>query len=171
MEPAAAAPRLVCVASYLNTCEADFARMVLAGEGIAAWLENANMVQWCWKYSNAAGGVKLFVSDAQAQPACEILQSALLKKQAFAPPTGPDGRPLGIRFRYAAFEKAVFRAYSAAVFGVSFPPLVLYAVWILMTLNRPPGPSRPRELRRQCVAWAISISFMATYCVLFSVFH
>jgi hypothetical protein len=163
MEPTAAVPRLVCVASYLNTCEADLARAVLAAEDIPAWLENANMVQWCWKYSNAVGGVKLFVSDAQAQLVREILESPKSKKPAFAPPVDSAIRPLGLRFRYAALEKAVFRAYSAAVFGVLFPPLVLYAVWILMTLDRPRGQRRPRELRRQCVAWAFSIGWISMY--------
>ncbi len=69
------APRLVRVTSYLNAAQADLARMQLAVEGIPAYLENAAFLSWLWHYSNATGGVKLYVLDADAERAHAVLWS------------------------------------------------------------------------------------------------
>ena len=81
------APRLVRVASYLNSAEAELARVRLAMDEIPAWLENATVVLWFWYYSNAVGGVKVFVPQPEAERAWMILH----------PPHEPDGedRPHG----------------------------------------------------------------------------
>lgn len=64
------------MASYLNSCEAELARIRLAMDEIPAWLENATLVTWCWHYSNAVGGVKLFVLEPHLRQASEVLSSA-----------------------------------------------------------------------------------------------
>ncbi len=80
------APRLVHVASYLNSAEAELARVRLAMDNIPVWLENATLVLWCWYYSDAVGGVKVFVPEPEAERAWTILH----------PPRESDGedRPL-----------------------------------------------------------------------------
>lgn len=81
------APRLVRVASYLNSAEAELARARLAMDDIPAWLENATLVLWVWYYSDAVGGVKVFVPEPEAERAWTILH----------PPRESDGedRPHG----------------------------------------------------------------------------
>jgi len=254
------APRLVRVASYLNSAEAELARVLLAMDGIPAWLENAALVLWVWYYSNAVGGVKVVVPQPEAErawtilhppresdgedrphgtcPACEAqLDSDWIvcwrcgctaegepDSDFFAPPplvpfplkcsppvlaaiVGMSGPllflltagylpllifwmlavvlVLGIRSLWAgdevgvepsadlpsqsdseeepdsvaqiAFEAAVYRAWKAAVFGMSFPPLALYSLWLLMRLDAPDAPLCPREQRRCLGALTISL--------------
>lgn len=67
--------RLVSIAAFLTAPEADAARIRLAFSGIAARLDNAALVTWCWHYSNATGGVRLVVAGPDAERAREILFS------------------------------------------------------------------------------------------------
>ena len=57
---------LVKVRSFLGVAEAELARVRLAMDGIPARLSNAEFVSWAWYYSNASGGVKLFVNEPDA---------------------------------------------------------------------------------------------------------
>jgi len=66
-------PSLVKVRSFLGVAEAELARIRLAMDGISARVSNAEMVSWAWFYSNATGGVKLFVSESDAPRAAIIL--------------------------------------------------------------------------------------------------
>lgn len=81
--------RQVCVASYLNSCEAELARVRLAQEDIPAFLENAGLVLWGWYYSNAVGGVKVFVPESETDRAWSILH----------PSDEPDGELFSPRER------------------------------------------------------------------------
>jgi hypothetical protein len=78
-------PSLVKVRSFLGVAEAELARIRLAMDGIAACLGNAEMVSWAWYYSNAIGGVKLFVNQADA-PQAAIILSPQPVPQLFQPP-------------------------------------------------------------------------------------
>ena len=78
------APRLVHVASYLNSAEAELVRARLAMDGIPAWLENAALVTWCWPYSNAVGGVKLMVPEPHLRQASEVLSSATQPRESIS---------------------------------------------------------------------------------------
>jgi hypothetical protein len=66
-------PSLVKVRSFLGVAEAELARIRLAMDGIPACLGNAEMVSWAWYYSNAIGGVKLFVNEPDHSRAAIIL--------------------------------------------------------------------------------------------------
>jgi hypothetical protein len=66
-------PSLVKVRSFLGVAEAELARIRLAMDGISARVSNAEMVSWAWYYSNATGGVKLFVNESDAPRAAIIL--------------------------------------------------------------------------------------------------
>lgn len=82
--------RQVCVASYLNSSEAELARVRLAQEDIPAFLENAGLVLWGWYYSNAVGGVKVFVPESEADRAWAILHpSDEPEGELFSPSESP----------------------------------------------------------------------------------
>ncbi|MGA2796682.1 MAG: hypothetical protein ABSE63_03775, partial [Thermoguttaceae bacterium] len=66
-------PSLVKVRSFLGVAEAEMARIRLAMDGITARISNAEMVSWAWYYSNATGGVKLFVNESDRPQAAIIL--------------------------------------------------------------------------------------------------
>jgi hypothetical protein len=76
---------LVKVGSFLGVEEAELARIRLAMDGIAARLSNAEMVNWAWYYSNASGGVKVFVNAADAARAALIIAPKPVAQQ-FQPP-------------------------------------------------------------------------------------
>jgi hypothetical protein len=78
-------PSLVKVRSFLGVAEAELARIRLAMDGISARVSNAEFVSWAWYYSNATGGVKLFVNDSDAPQAAIILAPQPVP-QPFQPP-------------------------------------------------------------------------------------
>ncbi len=236
------------------------ARIRLAMEGISAWLENSYLVLWVWYYSNAVGGVKVFVPEPQAErawtilhppretdggvrpprtcPACQMeldqtwitcwhcgcsadgerdpaffeppprvpfsltcsanLLAAIvgmsgpllfLMTDGYVPvflfwvfavvlmlglwsvwkydegivlpsfdlPDGDETFLSAIPDAYAAVEEGAFRSWKAAVFSMGFPPLALYSLWVLIWLDSPDFPLRPREQRRCLGALVISL--------------
>ena len=68
---------LVQIASCLDVSRAELVRMTSAGAGIAAALGNATFVSWYWHYSNAVGGVKVYVCNRDFDRAREVLDGGL----------------------------------------------------------------------------------------------
>ena len=62
------------MASFVNSAQADLARMQLAMEDIPTFLGSATLVTWFWHYSNFSGGAKVFVSAADAERAVAVLR-------------------------------------------------------------------------------------------------
>ncbi len=65
---------LVTIATFSTAVEADLARARLESEGIECFLADEHTVTVNWLYSQAVGGVKLQVREADAQRAVEILK-------------------------------------------------------------------------------------------------
>ncbi len=76
MNTTPAAPRLVRVASFVNSAQADLARMQLAMADIPAYLGNAAFVTWLWHYSNATGGARVYVSASDAEQAVAVIRQS-----------------------------------------------------------------------------------------------
>ncbi len=72
---------LIKVRSFLGVAEAELARIRLAMDGISACLSNAEMISWAWYYSNATGGVKLFVNEPDRPRAAIILSPQPIPQQ------------------------------------------------------------------------------------------
>lgn len=86
MNATSTTPRLLRVASFVNSAQADLARMQLAMEDIPAFLGNAAFVTWFWHYSNATGGAKVFVSSSDAERAVAVLRPLHETAPAVLPP-------------------------------------------------------------------------------------
>lgn len=65
--------QLKTIATFLTPEDANLARCILDGEGISSYLECETTIGMVWWWSNAAGGVKLQVAEADEQRAREIL--------------------------------------------------------------------------------------------------
>jgi hypothetical protein len=65
---------LVTVQTYRFAPEAEAARMYLEGEGLTAFLADAEIVSMDWLLGNAVGNVKLQVPRSQAQHAQFLLE-------------------------------------------------------------------------------------------------
>ncbi len=76
-----------------------------------------------------------------------------------AEPVAADG--------YTVIEETVLRAWQASVLSMSFPPLALYAIWLLLRLKLPEEPLKPREQRRYLGAWIFSMLSIAAFYGLF----
>jgi len=66
-------PQLKTIATFLAPEEADLARCILDSEGISSYLEGATTISMAWWWSNAIGGVKLQVAEADEPRARQIL--------------------------------------------------------------------------------------------------
>ena len=67
---------LLTIATFSMAIEADLARAKLESEGIECFLADEHTVTVNWLYSQAVGGVKLQVREANAQKAMEILRGS-----------------------------------------------------------------------------------------------
>jgi hypothetical protein len=65
--------RLTTIATFLTPEDAEVARLALEEEGISTSMEGATAVGMVWLWSNAVGGVKLQVPEADEARAREIL--------------------------------------------------------------------------------------------------
>ncbi len=71
--PVARRSPLIQVASFVDIAQADTAQAILGLNGIESWQENATVVHLQWLYSNAVGGIKLFVANEDAESARTLL--------------------------------------------------------------------------------------------------
>ena len=63
---------MTTIATFPTPEDAHLFRTYLASEGIESFLENENVVQLFWHYSNATGGVGIAVHEDDADAATKI---------------------------------------------------------------------------------------------------
>ncbi|MGA7616165.1 MAG: DUF2007 domain-containing protein [Thermoanaerobaculia bacterium] len=66
----------VLIARFVSIPDAEGARSALGASGVEAFLADENMVAMNWLYSNAIGGIRLFVRREDAERAREVLELA-----------------------------------------------------------------------------------------------
>lgn len=147
--------RLVTIATFDQPAQARLAKNALDEEGIRSAISDENLVAMDWLLSNAVGGVKVQVWEEDADRAVAVLERKFgengeglgaagapedLAAQAEAappdegeePPPPSDGAesdavpPPSEREEYA--RRLVFTAFV----GMIFPPVVVYAVYLLL---------------------------------------
>lgn len=73
----------------IRTCstlpEAHLMQSALAGSGIDSFLPDENTVQVDWLWTNAIGGIRLQVAEADAARANEVLRQTDLPDESFQP--------------------------------------------------------------------------------------
>ena len=98
---------MITVASFSKPEEAHLLRLRLEAGGVPAYIQDENMVQIDWLYSNAIGGVRVQIADEDAEHAKEILESPLVDSEAADMPacpkchstkTAPDELPRRLSF-------------------------------------------------------------------------
>lgn len=80
----------VPAAAFTNVHEAYLAKSVLEAAGIDAHLTDEHLVSMDWTYSNAIGGVKVFVPKDRLEEARSLLDTTAEALDP-APSDGPDG--------------------------------------------------------------------------------
>lgn len=66
---------MITVGTFSKPEEAHLLRMRLEAGGVAAFIQDENMVQMDWLYSNAIGGVRVQIAEEDVDAAKEILQN------------------------------------------------------------------------------------------------
>lgn len=99
---------MITVGTFSKPEEAHLLRMRLEAGGVRAFIQDENLIQLHWLYSNAIGGVRVQIAEADREQAIEILN----EKQDHEPPdavnrscpycgstdVGPDELPRRIAF-------------------------------------------------------------------------
>lgn len=73
-------PRPVIVGRYRDLPAASLAKSILDSAGIESFFADDNVIRMDWFYSNAVGGIKLFVRDEDAAEARELLEGQAPEK-------------------------------------------------------------------------------------------
>lgn len=151
----------VVLARFTHLIEAELAKSVLCGSGIACALQNDHLVGVLPHLSNAVGGVALTVRAGDAEAARRLLDSPPdtddPRIRALAP-SGPlpgalapdDDGPLQPSPR----DQQATRAFRAAVLALLAVPVLLnvYSVYLMLTLDRAAGALSPRGRRHVALA-------------------
>lgn len=130
---------MITVATFSKPEDAPLLRLRLGAGGVDAYVQDENMVQMNWLYSDAIGGVRVQIAGTDLEAAREIVAappvgkseaaevSELSEEELTVCPgcsstgTAPDERP-----RRFAFLSMIF---SMVMFGVAFPFAFLRRRW------------------------------------------
>jgi hypothetical protein len=179
----------VTIAVFDNPVQANLVKNQLADEGVQARLVDEHSVGMNWMLTNAIGGIKLVVRGSDYQDANKILDrwSAEREGQVGAPADGHDetedaaehdeneaqGRsekrrnPRAARThsrdKTSSREQDAQRALFAAVLGLLFCPLELYASWLLLGVWLSEERLDPAYRRKAWAALAFNVPALLIY--------
>jgi len=174
--------RMQTVATYTTSIEANLAKNCLEAAGIRTCLVDQESVGMVWSLANAYGGIKLQVSEEDAQEAVAILEE--VRQEARLPPgqtagglpfpddiehrtDGPAEMPDEPEPVLTSREENADRAWRGSVLGVLLAPLQVYVSWLLLKVlfskERLSADKRRRALR----AAFINLPFIFGFCTFF----
>jgi hypothetical protein len=163
--------RLVTVATFANSVEANLARNRLVEAGIKAFLGDEEAVNMAWYWTSALGGIKLQVPEGDVDAALALLTEDTAIDQA-AP--GEAQQPQ--EARAAEFdepeivptsrEQNANRAFKGAILGLLLWPLQLYAFWLLLQVFISEERLGPDQRRNALVAAFINLPVMFGLCLI-----
>ncbi|MFZ4778192.1 MAG: DUF2007 domain-containing protein [Terrimicrobiaceae bacterium] len=81
---------MLTVATFSKPEEAHMLRLRLEAGGVPAYIQDENMVQTDWLYSNAIGGVRVQIADEDVDRAKEILQDPGIEAEPVGMPACPE---------------------------------------------------------------------------------
>jgi len=152
---------LEVVASYPDAIEAHLALNLLDEHGIKGLLQDENLSQIGWHFTQAIGGVKVCVSRKDFENAAKIIA----QQESYA---------AEIRNQESHEEELARihlenprRAYKTALFGCFFPPLLVWALWIVLREWKPVRSASFTSIDRRYLMRAGVIS---TSCISFWLF-
>ncbi|MEO8206490.1 MAG: DUF2007 domain-containing protein [Chthoniobacterales bacterium] len=81
---------MITIARFNKPEEAHMLRLRLEAGGVPVYLQDENIVQMDWLYSNLIGGVRVQISEEDIEDAREILAMEPVKDMDAAMPACPD---------------------------------------------------------------------------------
>jgi hypothetical protein len=168
--------RLVTVATFQDPIAAALARNFLESEGVAACLVDETTIATDWLIAGAIGGIKLQVEPMQVERAemllAEIEEEPDDPDEAPPAPTAIATREIAEDLQAEHADKAeinqlVDRLFRATVFGLLFPPLLVYAFCLLAQLT---GTAGTVSSNRRWKVWASVLLCVPILGLMFMVF-
>jgi len=166
---AAVNPKLVTIATFGDSIEANLAKHELQAAGVASVLLNENTASM-WGLP-ALEAVKLQVDEQNAVMARKILDDTTPVEfpepevevfEAFDNEPPPDEKPAeGLTSR----EQDADRALRSALLGLLVCPLQLYTIWLLIRIFFSNEPLRPDKRRKAWLAAAIIVPYVVVLLV------
>ena len=158
---------LITVATFQGATEAHIARNQLESSGIQATLADEMTTTAAWFLASAVGGIKLQVASKDAERAAEILteiESFELGAERWDEDTAEgefeddfseEKEPENAEVEALLTEADALarRAFRAALLGLIFLPLQLYAIWLLTLFLFEPSPANTKSRWRLFWAW------------------
>lgn len=156
------ADRLVTIATFDQPAQARLAQNVLEEAGIRAAVADESLVAMDWLLSNAVGGIKIQVWEADADRAVRVLENRLgpagevgpdelAAEAGAAPPEEPDDRPMftpgtGEPPPANADPRDVYarRLFVVAWLGALFPLLLPITIYLFLNAAFGAGPLSAR---------------------------
>ncbi len=148
--------RLVTVGTFATPAEAGIVRNHLEADGIRAFLADEAIVGMAWHLGTAVGGVKLQVAKDDVERAVSVIsahRTASIADEEWQTNHADDDlqedwddaeeQEIG-----SPIDDLVVRAFRAAGFGLLFPPLQLYSLWLLARIALRPDPLDHTDRRR-----------------------
>jgi hypothetical protein len=80
---------MLTVATFIKPEDAHMLRLRLEAGGVPAYIQDENMVQTDWLYSNAIGGVRVQIAEDDVARAKEILQDPGIEAEPVGMPACP----------------------------------------------------------------------------------
>jgi hypothetical protein len=128
-------PELITLGQYLHLQEALLAKSLLDSAGIECRLGHENTIRMDWLWSNALGGVKLWVREGNAAAAASLLDQerpAAFDVEGlgeFTQPRCPECQSMDVTFK-GLIRPAAYGTVAAAYFTAIVPPTPFrYANW------------------------------------------
>lgn len=127
------AEKLVTVATFENSVQAELAKSQLESAGIKAVVIDGNLIDTAWQYTTAVGGVKVQVLESDREKAESLLQN---KEPSDFSEDFPDETTELAREENTSTpsqrEKDADRSLRTAVFGIVLLPLQVYALILIL---------------------------------------
>lgn len=158
---------IVPLTSFANSVEANMAKGALEAQGISCSLHDEEMVNMQWQMTNAFGGIKLMVREADVFEARRILVDRDLLPEARNSARSLSNEEWDPQDE---LERWVDRAFRAAVIGIVFFPLQFYVTWILWCIYHPPERLDGGYRIKVVLAFLINVTFWAISTLLFGLF-
>ena len=155
---------LITIATFNEPIEANLARIQLESEGIPAYLADEATVGIAWHLGTAIGGVKLQVSEDDAQRALSVLEektpivSSDHELAANETAMQSEVKP-GVT---DPTEELVTRALRSAVLGLLFLPLQIYSLWLLCRIGLNHRPLSTTHWKRVILSWICNLPILIT---------
>lgn len=166
--------RLITLATYWSSFEANLAKNDLESAGIRAFLADDKLVGMMWHLTSAVWGIKLQVEDCDAERALAILaeheaRDETAEEEAVhvaptidAPPPREcdEADEADPEWSLTQRDQNAERALKASMFGYLFFPLEFFALWLLLKVVASPERLGPAKRRQAIVATVLFLPWL-----------